>query len=190
MLPPADAAVVQRDPALPGLGLVLDPAALVGWLDAALPDTWIVDAEARYVRYKPGGSCVVAYRFHTAGGEVDGFAKAYRRGAEGKAAKALDKAVPSVFGGPGVAASDEHRVSVQLFPNDRSLPALRVLGDPSRRARLLRRLTDDDAVRLVPLRYKPERRWVGRVDGPGGPCAVVRLYAGRPPAAGQAFTST
>lgn len=181
MLSPADAALADRDRALPGLGFVLDPEALVEWLDAELHGTWIVSARPRYVRYKPGGTCLVAYTFVTAGGWLDGFAKAYRRDAEAKAVKAMDKAVPSAFGGPGVVVSAEQCVSVQLFPNDRRVPTLQRLSDPGYRRKLLGRLLGGDlaaaVTRLEPLRYKPERRWIGVVHGPDGPAAVLRLYA-------------
>src|SRR5207247_2648316 len=62
MLSPPDADLVRRDPALPGLGTVLDPARFVAALRAARPELGIEAVQVGYVHYKPGRECIVGYR--------------------------------------------------------------------------------------------------------------------------------
>ncbi len=60
MLSPHETDVVRRDPKLPGLATVLDAAAFVSTLAAAV--SCDVDAaRIRYVRYKPGRRGMVLY---------------------------------------------------------------------------------------------------------------------------------
>jgi len=46
-------------------------------------------ARARYVRYKPGMNCLVAYDLEVAGTQVAAYAKAYHSGARDQLAKAV-----------------------------------------------------------------------------------------------------
>nr|HMQ55578.1 aminoglycoside phosphotransferase family protein [Anaerolineae bacterium] len=62
MLSPADAALVQRDPHLPGLALLLDPAAMLETLQRQVEPVQIEAMQPTYLRYKPGTSCLAAYR--------------------------------------------------------------------------------------------------------------------------------
>src|SRR2546425_987977 len=62
MLSLPDADLVRRDPALPGLGTVLDPARFVAALRAARPELEIEAVQVGYVHYKPGRECIVGYR--------------------------------------------------------------------------------------------------------------------------------
>ena len=67
------------------------------------------------------------------------------------------------------------------FPSDDELPALREFFDNNREPSLLERLMGSsipqDSVSVVPLRYKPERRFVARVDLNGVPFGVTRLHS-------------
>ncbi|MFN3276850.1 MAG: phosphotransferase [Paracoccus hibiscisoli] len=54
MLQPADRAIVARDPALPGLALLLDPQAVAALLGAPVNPV--------HLRYKPGTSCMATFR--------------------------------------------------------------------------------------------------------------------------------
>lgn len=173
MLTPADAAIVRRDQAVPGLALVLDDDALSGELRKGWPELGLVSARATYVRYKPGTSCLVAYRFDLGDREVPAFAKAYRQGERAKVAKAQGK------GGAAVMTLGD-MVTVARVGGDRDLPAAAMLGEPHRHPRLLRRVLPDAAEcwDTAPrfLRYKPERRWVGVVEHEGQPVALVKAY--------------
>ena len=61
MLTPADAAVVHRDPALPGFGVLLDPDQLVAELQRAVPTVEITAPRIEYFRYSPGRYCRAGY---------------------------------------------------------------------------------------------------------------------------------
>jgi hypothetical protein len=142
-----DHALVAREPGLPGLALMLDDAAFGAALAEALPEAEIAAVRAEYVRYKPGTSCLVGYRAldrfrrHT-----HVYARAHR---PGNADKLDPDRHDSVI-------LEDAGVAVHLFPADRRLRTL---------ARVVR---DAD---VATLRYKPERRWVGRVGA-----RVVRVY--------------
>lgn len=157
---PADAvaALVDRDPALPGLAVLLDDEALARW--------WGGPVRRTYLRYKPGRSCVLAGRT-TAGPFV---VTARARDATGKLRKDLSR----VPGGALLAHDRELRLLATTPAGDRRLPALAALADDRRRARVLGRLTGvplDE--RPVTLSWKPRRRWVGRVGD-----VVLRAYSG------------
>ncbi|MBW3611543.1 MAG: aminoglycoside phosphotransferase family protein [Actinobacteria bacterium] len=173
MLTPADAAIVRRDQAVPGLALVLDDDALTSRLRTARPELGLVSARATYVRYKPGTSCLVAYRFDLGDREALAFAKAYRQGGRAKVAKAQGK------GGAAVVTLGD-LVTLARVGGDRDLPAAAALDQPQRHRRLLRRLLPEasECWGAVPrcLRYKPERRWVGMVEHEGEPVALVKAY--------------
>lgn len=189
MLDAADAALASQDPGVPGLALVLDTEALAGRLAEALAEPPIRSVRPTYVRYKAGTSCLVGYRLETDAGPREGYAKALSRGDGGKLAKQVAKM-------DGVVLEDV-LVAASVFPNDRSLPVLRRLGDPVARSRLLRRVAggrpDLWEGTVTRLGYKPERRFVGRVDVEGRPVAVLKVYGpgGYRPAsaAAKAFSS-
>src|SRR4051794_11653701 len=88
MLSPPEADLVRRDPALPGLATLLDPEAFATALRPRLPSEELMAARRDYVRYKPGMSCLVAYRVETARGVVDVSARAVRPDADDKLRKA------------------------------------------------------------------------------------------------------
>ncbi|MDP8988088.1 MAG: hypothetical protein M3N11_07045, partial [Actinomycetota bacterium] len=189
MLTPADAQVARRDPAVPGIGLVLDPEALLARLQQRHPEAGLVAAEALYVRYKPATSCLVGYRLQragAAGAAVEVSAKAYRQGDGAKAAKTAEAGpAPAMSLGPGggcpVTAFADELVVVAPAGADRDLPALSRLVRPDHRRRLLQALlpeaTDLHDAEPRCVRYKPERRWVGVVERGGVPVALVKAFS-------------
>ena len=146
------------DPAVPGLALLLDDARLGRWLEAHGQRL----RERRYVRYKPGTSCVVGLRLDS------GWAFALATSAAGR--PKLDK-----LGGPGqglLALDERHGLALASIWADRDLPALADL--PRAVARLLPDLGPHEVRTLV---HKPHRRWVGLVEAPGAPRPVLlRAY--------------
>ena len=181
MLSPADAALVKRDTAIPGLATLLDQEAFAGVLQGTLTEQTIEAVSARYVRYKPGENCLVAYEVSTDTGEMHLYAKARRPGRRTKyrATTTSPAAVGCVTGGSDTLKA----LSIALYamPDDAKLPALARLDDAGEQARLLEALMPGQpafrgaAVRR--LRYKPERRYVGQVVGEHGECAVLKLYS-------------
>ncbi len=177
MLTPADALLARRDPALPGLALLLDPEALLQVLSTQWADSGFVEARATYIRYKRGTNCLVAYRLHHADGSVaEAYAKTFSAGSQLKLGKARTREDFSAFG-RGRFVLDEMGVTLSLFPNDDKLPALGRLSDEVWRDRLLRRVIRGRSDSRIAERvaYKPERRFVARVTAPEGD-AVLKLY--------------
>jgi hypothetical protein len=90
---------------------------------------------------------------------------------------------PSVGGplGPGHIVLDEQRIVVSALPNDGKLVGLPPLFNDDDRGHVLRKLLQGhkqvEYGTLHTLRYKPERRWVGRLVIDDQPRAVLRVYA-------------
>ncbi|MGE5194006.1 MAG: phosphotransferase, partial [Deltaproteobacteria bacterium] len=181
MLSSADLELVRRDLALPGLSIALDPDALRDILRQGLPECDLGAATCTYLRYKPGTSCLAAWRVEVASQPIELYVKAHRLGAHEK----LDKAArPTRVAGPlgaGRFVRNELGLAVSLFPNDRRLRAIARLADPARREKLLRELLPDQPSlwkgAVETLRYKPERRYVAHLRTPEGDQAVLRFYA-------------
>lgn len=190
MLTPADAGLAERDPRLPGLAVVLDHEAVLERLAQVASGPPVVAAVATYVRYKPGTSCVVGYRLRTEVGEVLAYAKAFRPGDRAKLEKAAEKERPDTGFGWGVVTDPDGTVVVATASSDRDLPALAALADERRRRELLRALLpcrpDLWDTAPVPLRHKPERRWLGTVGGGGVPAALLKAYRSGDAAAARA----
>ncbi len=179
MLAPADARVVARERRMPALGILLDEDRFRRALREMMPDAPIESACARYVRYKPATSCLVAYTLEAGGREVPCYAQCHDIRRRGKATGAGRRRIhPSVLG-EGVVVDEERALAVHIFPNDHEIRAMRIF-DPQRLGQRLRRIMGGrDEFRegsLHILRYKPERRVVARVDLHERPRGVLRLY--------------
>lgn len=163
MLSPGERSLVRRDTQLPGLGLLLDPSAFLGALRQALPGGGVVSARLEYLRYKPGTNLLAGYRARIADQDVVLHAKTYPASDAGKVAHELRRdGVAGPLGRATVALGDDLSV-VRAFPNDANLPGLRALAEAVADGASAARL-GLGAGSLSPLRYKPERRWVGRFD--------------------------
>lgn len=185
MLWQADAALARRDPALPGLATLLDPAALIARVNATLHLTGrsICQGEPYYVRYKAGTNCLVGYQLQTETGSLYLHGVALPFGDVAKAQKRLARATGSKVG-PGSLYLDDVALVLSFFPNDRRLNSLAHLADATKAHQLWQRLAPDHPLlghaTLTPLRYKPERRFVARLHSPDGDPGeqdfLLRLY--------------
>lgn len=180
MLSPADRDLVRRDTVVPGLATVLDPDAF-GIAIAAVIGQPISKATITYVRYKPRRSCLVGYRLQTADSVVEVTAKASRPDA---AALGVFREGRTAFPGAlrfGRLWLSSQTIVVAEFPNDERLRVLPLFADNVGRNRLLMKLLPERpdlwAGHLTQLRYKPERRYVARLDVAGQPRAVLKAYA-------------
>lgn len=192
MLSPANADLVSRDSALPGLATLLEPEAFLARLRLAFPDAEIAHVRPSYIRYKPATNCLVLYQVDIGGQTVQVHARAFGEGAPVKLKKAQLKASAPGTLGAGYAVLEDIGAVVYAFPNDPDLKALRELGDTSSRERLLRRLLKDRpelwSGTLHDLQYKPGRRYVARLDTENGAQAVLKFYASAEFAAANAVT--
>ncbi len=173
----SDRSIVVRDQALPGLGLLLEPAALLAALRTAWPAHDLSEPELIYLRYKPWTNCLVAYSLFVDGDLTFVHATAHRADDKDKSLKALEK-----FRGesPLKPVILPQNIIVRAFPTDRKLAALELLSRRPARRKLLQKalpehpeLWDAD---LNILRYKPERRLVARLVAPDGSQALLKLY--------------
>ena len=180
MLYESDAAIVRRDPALPGLATLLDPVAFGDALRHAAPGVMLESLTPVFTRYNPGTSCLISYRCRVNGGDINVHAKAYPVSAVGKLQKARER--PGVAGllGAGRLTLDEIATVVSIYPNDDRVKALSLLADDASHAQVLRELLPQHPKlwqgTLRHLKYKPERRAVLRLDSGGEPQAVLKLY--------------
>lgn len=174
MLTPADRAIVAQDPRLPGLGLLLDATACAELVGEHLGEP--VQLHPRYLRYKPGTSCVLAVRVRSTAGDQPFIVISYAADGAHKLRKSAERA-PA---GSVLVADPVRGLLVATAAADRDLPGVAPLHD-ERSEPLLRRLLAGhgeaiDGLRLRTIRHNPQRRWVGLLGGPSGPLAVLRCY--------------
>ena len=180
MLTPDDADLARRDPSLPGLTLLLDQEEFTSRLRTSPFTGDLSGAKTTYVRYKPGTSCLVAYRVAVDGSEVDVYAKAYEKGELAKIRKLHSRAGRSDPSRPLTAVWEDRAIVVSFFPSDSSIRSLDRLADAHARRRLFQKVFPtqpdfwDAAVKRVT--YKPERRYVARLLADYGPDAALKCY--------------
>lgn len=164
------------DDRLPGLATLLDPDALLETLRAAFPEADLRHARPVFVRYKPAKSCAALYELDAGRERVMAYGRAWPAGELRRRAKALaTTAAPGALG-PGAAVLHHEELLILVYPNDRRLPALVELADPARRRHALGRLAPDwssGASDFTPLRWRPERRFVGKITAPATSDAVA-----------------
>jgi aminoglycoside phosphotransferase (APT) family kinase protein len=180
MLAPGDRELAERDRAIPGLATLLDPDAFADALRSYLPRVPITCAQARYARYKPGLSCLVAFVVDAGEVRLDVHAKAYGPSAADKLGNAACRMRNPSSLGPGGLVREDIGAAFYFFPNDITMRAMPSIADPRTRERLLEATVPSrsdlwDAV-LQPLHYKPGRRYVARLTGQNGG-AVLRAYS-------------
>lgn len=183
MLDAADLDLASRDPAVPGLATVLDSDALVAELRAFSPAFEVSRMSPFYVHYKPARRCIVAFRMisTTSDTEMLAYADAYGPDADAKLPKArmLMQRGTSLLGHDALVI-DRLGTALYLFPADRRLKALRRVADDEKLKKLLSRSLGRRVEILAGsakhLRYKPERRYVCRLDLADGRREVVKFY--------------
>jgi len=174
MLTETDADVVRRDPALPGLGAVLDPDRLGELLRPALPEREIGAGRIGWIRYRPHDFCRAAYRFEVSGGEID-------VGLHACLPAELSEWRGNGHGGERLVLEDLALI-VSVFPNDPKLIGLASLEETADRPEVLRALLPDRPElwhgELRRLRYRPERRFTAELRS-GESRVLVKSYTRR-----------
>ncbi len=180
MLSHADAKLVARENAIPGMATVLDTDAVADHLCRHLAGLDIGALRQSYVHYKPATNCLVTYRLTAGDTEYLLYAKAYGPDAQVKFEKTRRlSAIPSPLG-PGTLVFDQIATAIYLFPVDHRLKALKKIADSGEQHNLIKHCYPNQpelhAGRLTPLTYKPERRFVARLDLADEPRAVLKFY--------------
>lgn len=175
MLGHADEELAAHDRLLPDLRLLLDASACASLAGDRLGAP--VTLRPRYLRYKPGTSCVMSAVVATPAGEQSWLIATYAAADAHKITKAVQRAPKG-----SVLLADPHRgLLIATAAADRDLPGLAVLHD-RRRPRLLHRLLGEcdlaaEDLRVRTVRHNPHRRWVGTLGAPNGPpTALLRVY--------------
>ena len=176
----ADARRALRDPALPGLATLLDADAFAELLRSLAPAADVLGVRGEYVRYKPGARCLASYRVALRDGELRVHGIAHGADAREKLAKRIGpRAVDGALGAAPL-ASEPLALAIEVFPNDARLRALRRLGSAEFRNRFLTHLhvvsPGAAVLGMTTLAYKPERRFVARVDIDDGSHALLKLH--------------
>lgn len=180
VLSAADAALAKRDGALSGLATLLDPDAFADELRQAWGRS-IESAELVYLRYKPATNCIAAYRVRVDGNCITLYAKVHGSDAASKLRKAGDRESTRPAGSCQRLVLDTRGIVVFAFPDDAKLAVLSRLDDPVRRSALLTRILPKRGIvgdeSIDTLSYKPERRYVGRIQPTDGAPAALKFYA-------------
>lgn len=165
---PADAHLVARDHAIPGLAVVLDDDRLAEALDAAGPagSAPVERITTRYVRYKPGTSLVTSTDVVRRDGTERVAVLAVARSAQAKLDKFIDGA-----GDASVRVDPRLLIAAVAWTGDRRLPGARDLQACVRD--LDHSLVDAE---LTVLSHKPHRRVVLRADVDEAPRAIVKVH--------------
>jgi aminoglycoside phosphotransferase len=163
------------DPAVPARDLLLDPRAAAARLRARLHEEGIDRCERLRVKYRVGESLRVLYAVTLRGRRVPVSVRTFRDGRSADAFRqALETAVPA-DSLPPVARDADLDAVFWVFPNDRRIRDLSLLGEPRTLGCLLGRPHAD--ARLVA--YVPEISATARcLDDRGRTIAYAKVYAG------------
>lgn len=179
MLSPADARLAAHDAQIPGLRVLLDPEELARLLHQKYPDQQITKVAVRYLRYKPATKCLAAFVLESDGIAIDAYAVAFAASETHRVQKTIERKTASRQFDPGRFFDEPSGIIVSFFPNDMRLQALPGLEPESLGGFLETVAPEHEELRraqLVRLTWKPERRFVGRLDVDGQPMAVIRHY--------------
>lgn len=181
MLSTENADLVRRDPGTPGLAVLLDPDAFINAIQPFIAVKGLIKATITYIRYKPATNCMIAYKLKIAGKTLLIYAKAYGADAVVKLKKVRERKNTAGPFGIGVVSLKDIGIVVYAFPNDNKLKTLSKLDETKKlRKLLLYKLFPDQPDlwkwKLRTLSYKPERRYVARLDAKKKSQAVLKFY--------------
>ncbi|HEB92577.1 MAG TPA: aminoglycoside phosphotransferase family protein [Gammaproteobacteria bacterium] len=173
MLSTADANLVQRDQAIAGMKIVMDPNAFLTTLQVVRPELDVTSVQLTYLRYRPTRSCLGAYRVRIQDTVTPMLAHvtAYHGKAWGRLSIPIDNDHHIMY---------QDQVLISLFPGDAILTSLAPLINHDSRQDILKTLLPASAeawpANIETLAYKPQRRYVGRINFEHGNSVVVKHY--------------
>ena len=178
-LPACEYRLLDLNTDVPGLATVLDPQQLSQRISKNY-GLLVTGLTRRYIRYKPGMNCLVAYSLPGGNPATRLYAKAYGSDFAEKYAKERQRAEQGWDGMGFCLALPDEQILIREFPNDGKLRSLKVLRDRQTIEHFLRRvlrkrpeLWDADVIQLT---YKPERRYVAKFAQRGGDSAVAKFF--------------
>ncbi len=170
--------LVRRDSKLRGLAFVLDAGAMASVLARRWPECDFHSGEVSYIRYKPGRRCLVLFRI-----VADGCARQFVVTAHNDAhwLKETARAARPSADRDALHLVPEQHVTMTKFPNDPSIRILPRLHEPDAASALITRLFPNDPplwhAEILPLAYKPDRRFVGMGRVGGTARFALKAYA-------------
>ncbi|MEE2665967.1 MAG: phosphotransferase [Myxococcota bacterium] len=174
------ARLVARDPALPGLAVLLDEDRLLEAAATAFPDLVLRSGRRSYTRYKHATNCLCLYEVERAD-DVRELLTVKTYSADN--AHKRDKTARAIAAGCRHAALGEPVLEFTRLPFDPKLPALQTLFDDTTRTALLSDVFPDDPTRhdgrAQLLAYKPERRAVLRFVDSAGVSLSLKIHTER-----------
>ncbi len=177
-----DAKVVAADPELPALKIILDDDAALALFAKHLPGLQVTATRCTYLRYKPHTSCLATFVLDTREGKQTVHVIAHRVDANKKLIKVSRGNQTCDSLSPSPIVVNKLSMVISPFPYDSELPALEWTATRDGQLQLLSRLSPEEDNRLFaadwnPLRYKPGRRYVTRLDIDNRPQAVLKLHS-------------
>lgn len=174
MLQASDKYIIEKDNALPGLRVMLDSEEFL----KQLKEVFLLEpisVKPTYVRYKPNTSCLVRYEMETELGVKNVYARAHRKDALEK----LEKARLSNLKGESCCVINGKALIIYKYPFDRKLKYLPRLVNEEIHHKVLKKSLPNDLleqnISIQPLVYKPERRFVAKLEGTN--CTtVLKMY--------------
>lgn len=182
MLLSDDKYLVDRDIYLPGLADVMNKDLMISRLTTELGLGGLrLGFQQTYIRYKPKTSCLIGYTGQCEDKELYFYSSLYNRVNRDKARKPLSKAKSPSFFGPAGFFIEELNVLFMLFPNDHELRQLPYILNFQKHSERLRNwlpfLNESAMVNINCIRYKPERRFVGKAKLFDGQSVLIKAHA-------------
>ena len=178
MLTAEDSAIIARDPAIPGLPVLLDRSALAEEISLGVPEWRLNRPRVDYIRYKPNTYCLARVRYFSGCENRLAYIVAHSNSTRSK----LDKLC-------GTLSQDRaplfqllpKNLAIYRFPFDRCISGLAATTDSTALTDLMRRAAPElncgDELALSVLQYKPERRCALKLTLAGRSAAAMKCYA-------------
>lgn len=180
-----DASLAIRDSELARLAEFLDSEWLIAQLTSHLGiEQNAVLLDQTYIRYKPATSCLIGYEGSGDGHPLRLYARLHRPSDLAKAKKPLRKSTACSQLGLGGVFLESACVLVMIYPNDHELRVIsqlesldHLMVDLSRELPGLATWKNRTIQAIDCLRYKPERRYVARVQFTDAEDLVLKAHA-------------
>ncbi len=170
MLTLEDINLIERDANMPQLRTLIDRECYTKLVSKAVPESDVSNILLTYLRYKPGMNCIAGYEYRSNDQTKFCYTKIFATGQQDKKRKFVNK----------VGATEVDGVHFAFFPQDSRLKSLNRIDGGALEQRLLARMFKSSAElqsgSILPIRYKPERRYVGRLVVDGENRAVVKMH--------------
>ncbi|HSG30844.1 MAG TPA: phosphotransferase [Thermodesulfobacteriota bacterium] len=187
MLSQIDKELTLRDNSLPGLRLLLDTEYIQNRINTHLPYLKIKKVKNTYLNYKPSNKCIVLHNLISDSGSLLAYSTVYGLQKIDNERKRLENRISDSKHkrSQGVELTREFNnfdngIITYFLPVDRRLKNIVKLYDTEYRNKLFsyklpqnQDLIDSE---IVPINYKPEKRFVAKLSKNSKEASVIKLY--------------